>query len=671
MREFYKEKILSKVKQTLESFRAKNKDLVDSGDAHGGDSEGARRAVPLRGASDSQPLLTLTTSAQILYNRIARRASKKLSESLLRIVQLYLLSQEVSKFLMDCDMDELERLSAVLSLESNVGVMEDTEESAETAVERRERSPKESIIQGFLESLMSRCIRKRGPTDEIVCEVMEEHLDSALDKLFMGLQRWKEMQVTERTRTMDLTVRHLTSVIHQLERQLSYLENRRDLEKRAIGRRVQIELADRNYELLLQADELGRRVVYLEGTLQQQERELRQQVQQEFQEKMQRMDRELMVTRGKFDEYRTYLYREMQNNLMEIKKEAMLKMVESENAPLELKRKALKIARFDDEISRLKEENLELKRTILKARMLGQLRQNVLRSHFERLLHQSATDHQKATREFWSNREKVEERENLLRQQLLAAQNSLNAAEIELEQLRKDLQLQMKNKQQLVHWKVKNAHLLSDLESRVKKYERWKTVDVDKLLLELEKKDSEIRQLSDSESKTNRRSALLEGQKDKEIHRLRRLVDQEQTLKQQAFDKLAALREEIDADPSDVATVYRSRYMGARGDLETALQEVESLRSQLTESGLPVPEMSILFQDNALKLDDSGLPEIPDAAAAFGSSSFLPPRPPALHRPQTTSGASRPRDAAATSPRRQLPLPLRRRRAVPLSWGRQ
>ena len=39
------------------------------------------------------------------------------------------------------------------------------------------------------------------------------------------------------------------------------------------------------------------------------------------------------------------------------------------------------------------------------------------------------------------------------------------------------------------------SQLLAELESRVKKYEKWSHVDVDKLLIELEKKETELKNL--------------------------------------------------------------------------------------------------------------------------------------------------------------------------------
>lgn len=68
--------------------------------------------------------------------------------------------------------------------------------------------------------------------------------------------------------------------------------------------------------------------------------------------------------KSKFQEYKSSVYKDLQSYLDEVKQNATLEIVDSETAPLELKRTALKIARLDDELNRLKKETLSLDRTV-------------------------------------------------------------------------------------------------------------------------------------------------------------------------------------------------------------------------------------------------------------------------------------------------------------------
>eukprot|EP01028_Stygiella_incarcerata_P014071 TRINITY_DN899_c0_g1_i5.p2 TRINITY_DN899_c0_g1~~TRINITY_DN899_c0_g1_i5.p2 ORF type:complete len:1039 (+),score=361.27 TRINITY_DN899_c0_g1_i5:3665-6781(+) len=612
----FNDEIVVKVKPLLEAYRAREK-LVDASKV----------------GSDAVDESSTKSLAQKLSSRIAKRSSKKFTQATYRLVLNFLLNQELSMMVIKSQMVDLKGKHATLLREveglGDEGLMEDErgdtkteggdeEERAMKKIEKlmskeyaKKKMTKLPVLQQFIDQLMLRCVRRREGTGEIMCEVSEEHLDSSLDTLFKNLEGWKQVQVDERTETLHIVIGKMKHEMHKLEKRLQHIEHLREMDRRAMSRRVQIELADRNYDLIHQLDSLTKRNEELEVSISAQESVLREKVKDEFEEKIQGLERELMVSRGKFDEYRTYLYREMQNNLMEVKKEAMLKMVESESAPLELKRKALKIARFDDELNRIKEENMELKKTIMKMQMFHKLRSAATSGKYERRLRRATAERQKATREFWSSREKVEERENILRQQLLATQNALNAAEIELEQLRKDLHLQMKNKQQLVHWKVKNAQLLSDYEEKVKKYERWEQVDADKLLVELERREVELQKLSRLEETATRKTELLGTAKEKEIMRLQVRLAEEQRVKQQAFDRLEALRMEMEMEEGDVARAYRQRFLDARKELERAMGEIDSLRQTMEAEGLDVPDVSILFEETSLNVDPESLPPPP------------------------------------------------------------
>jgi hypothetical protein len=47
--------------------------------------------------------------------------------------------------------------------------------------------------------------------------------------------------------------------------------------------------------------------------------------------------------------------------------------------------------------------------------------------------------------------------------------------------------VQTANKQALAQWKVEHARLTQELEEKVRKYEQWGPVDVNKLMLTIEK----------------------------------------------------------------------------------------------------------------------------------------------------------------------------------------
>lgn len=57
--------------------------------------------------------------------------------------------------------------------------------------------------------------------------------------------------------------------------------------------------------------------------------------------------------------------------------------------------------------------------------------------------------------------------------------------------------------------------MLEELEAKVKKYERWSTVDVDGMLSELDQKNRELDRLQSLESQFNRSNDELEVQRER------------------------------------------------------------------------------------------------------------------------------------------------------------
>jgi hypothetical protein len=650
MAELYKQEVLIDVKPTIESFKALNDALASS--ATGGEkslnvpSTGSSGAAGNDAFEDPVPM-----PASALVTRIAMSASRKLSESLIRMVQILLLHQRLHGLLICSQFDDLQQLVSRLQAVTHTGddsALQVAPPVTGTTDANLALEEKAAISNEFLHMFMSRCIKKRSTEDEtiIMCEVSKDHLDLCLDSLVQKVVAWKSNRVEQRSLVLKQTVAALSGSLFAAESRMRYLNHSSEMDRRALKRRVQIELADRNYELLYALDELTKENERLQKGLVEQEIVLRRRIEAEFQDRMEALDRELTITKGKFDEYRTYLYREMQNNLMEVKKEAMLKMVESENAPLELKRKALKIARFDDEIARVKEENMEMKKTIMKMSLFSALRQASIRSKYDRLLRREVHERERLQRDFWANRERVEERETILRQQLVATQNALHAAEMELEQLRKDLGLQMKNKQQLVHWKVRNAQVMAELEAKVRKFERFANVDVDKLLIDMEKKDQALRQMVSVEDKVAKAKALVEEKKDKEIRVLQRKLADEQKVKAAALARLDNIRMEMEMDVPEQVQMYRDRYEMSLQDLRRAMTEIDELRLRLMDHKLDVPGETILADPHVVAAISTPAPELgqPAASGPGGSASARSRRLPSVG----SVGVSRPASGSAT-----------------------
>lgn len=345
----------------------------------------------------------------------------------------------------------------------------------------------------------------------------------------------------------------------------------------------------------------------------------------------------------------------MLTNLHEVRREALMKKVSDGSAPLELKRKTWRIARMEDEQNKLKEENTELRKTILKLRTIHQMRDIATRATYEKRLRKLTAESAGVHKDLWGNKEDNEKKELLLRRELLTANTHLTAANMELDQLRKDLELQNKNKAALVQWKVSKSQQLTELEGKVKKYERWSSVDVDKLLAELGRKDNEIRNLSSLESRAQRQADLNDSNRLREMKRLKQALAQERKLKEQALVALDVARG-AKSHPLDIYDSGEAAGMDGedqtptdmyveslREDLSAALRENDIMRGVLQELGLNPPR--VVRPPSAMGNPPMGSTR--PLSSARGAATGHTPRPPSSHT-QRSLGA---RTTVASTPR--------------------
>ena len=161
-----------------------------------------------------------------------------------------------------------------------------------------------------------------------------------------------------------------------------------------------------------------------------------------------------------------------QAKLSLVKKEAMVKMVGSGSAPMELKRRALKMVRAEDELHEAKRENLELKRTLLKLKTLQQMRDKKAENKHEAELLRLRGQVQDG-QELWTRLGAMEQREGVLKAQLADAQHALREARAQVRQGAGALEMAKAAKGSLVAWKVQSSKRVEALERQVGKYQRW------------------------------------------------------------------------------------------------------------------------------------------------------------------------------------------------------
>jgi hypothetical protein len=184
---------------------------------------------------------------------------------------------------------------------------------------------------------------------------------------------------------------------------------------------------------------------------------------------------------------------------------------------------------------------------------------------------------------------------------LFGLQNALLASESRCDKLRKELEHSQHNKQNLMQWKLSRAPLLEDLEAKVAKYERWSHIDVDRLVSELEKRETELRLLQRDSSgpaavQSRPTTAMSQNHGDSsDVKRLKTALLQEQKMKAMAQQKLEAIRREMllgqQGPLSSAAVTAHEKFYQNKCDLlmeeiAKAMQENKRLWQTIRDAGI-------------------------------------------------------------------------------------
>lgn len=365
----------------------------------------------------------------------------------------------------------------------------------------------------------------------------------AIDLLAQQLKTWGVSFVNESLRTLTTENQDLRHRVYVLERNIAHYEATKGAEQTRMARRIDVAVKDQCYALLFKIDSLERRLLGAQKELIEMESTVRERLKIEFEDLVKDLGTQLTMVKSQFKEYRESLQQDMKSNLHDIRKEALMKMVKSGSAPIELKRMTLKMAHTEDTIEDLTIENSELKRALLKVRTMNNIKDLNIRMSYDKRLKAMQAGQLETSKELYNEKAETHKKLEMISSRLDETNVLLAAAESERDRVKKELDLAHKNKQTLLTWKVAKTQLLSELEARVKKYEKWSHVDVDKLQLELERKETELKALqSQDPAELARHRAMIDSSVRKEAEKLRRMLASEQRLKLEAFQKLEAMR---------------------------------------------------------------------------------------------------------------------------------
>lgn len=347
----------------------------------------------------------------------------------------------------------------------------------------------------------------------------------------------------------------------------------------------------------------------------------------EYEDVVRNLMRELLAVQNKFNDYKRSFYHNLDKEFSQVKEDTIVKLAAARDSSVALKSQMLQVVMEDNELGKLRRINENQEAGAYKLGVFHQLRQLTLQERYEKRVREAETEKEMATEEFFGDKQQLEMRQNLLRQSLIKTQSTLSNAEKEIEEIRSELKMEIKNKERLRIWKNKHAELFDQLQKRIEQYERWSKYDVDKLVLELEKRREQVKQLEQIEKRMNRKTELLERQSQKQLEEMRRRLQRETSLKTKAFQRLESLEPKTSSrsnthnsgsaysvgdglssariEPLGTSAMWQKKYYDASADLDIAMRDLEIMKDALLQQGIDPTE--VLGRHDASASSASGL----------------------------------------------------------------
>eukprot|EP01051_Picozoa_sp_SAG22_P009051 SAG22_NODE_726_length_7606_cov_64.216731_1_plen_2181_part_00 len=426
--------------------------------------------------------------------------------------------------------------------------------------------------------------------------ITESDLEANMDNLARSLRSWSEAQILTAANAQASRAVHLEHLLQIQENKTKYCNYLLQLQKKSFSRRVEADIIDKHFHLLLDMDALRRSLKQKEEDMAAQEPTLRIEIRAEFSELVAELTSKLAASKARFLEFHRQMTQKALANLNEVKAETMRGMQAHKVMPPNFKEKAQGMIDAVLDVAEAQEDLSQSQRAIHQVKSLYQLKEIHLKSEAKRrsdeieraeLLKKQAGD---------NGREQLEERVAMLEQQLLKTRELLSTTEVELKNNRGELEHAHRTKHTLMQWKMGAKKRISELEDRTAAVGGKAEAAMIKLRSDADRAKLELESLSGIEKRAEQRNAVVELKTHKELQRMKSTLAREQKLKLQAYARLEQLISDVSLgrssslQPGGDAEVWASKYQGCRKALERALYDNEVLLAALRDSGVPKPE---------------------------------------------------------------------------------
>ncbi|KAI9350860.1 hypothetical protein BDR26DRAFT_512554 [Obelidium mucronatum] len=360
---------------------------------------------------------------------------------------------------------------------------------------------------------------KAEDDDRIFC-CTKDQLAKAVQKMALQFTKWGEQHIVEQEHMLPGLVNKLQESLKNSDKIISNLIQEKKEMQENFYHNVRLATANAVADIYAELASKSVEINDLRKTRRIDEKKIRNKIIDEYDDLVSELVMENHVMRNRFNEYRTNTVQEMVGIIAETKREELVQLTESAEIPDQLKASALRTIEHDEEIKELNDELHEVNMTLMKVRTMYTIKEQSLRSSFNKKIKTLTEENKKAEEKLWDSYRNAEAREQTLRKII-----SKNSKDLLIAETRNDiLQRQFKDEQtklrqtaskndRTVSARVRVDHSSSHearMTDAVEKLKYYEKINVEKLLLDLKEKTEIIEDML--QKKRNEAKTALQAQ---------------------------------------------------------------------------------------------------------------------------------------------------------------
>jgi len=356
------------------------------------------------------------------------------------------------------------------------------------------------------------------------------------------------------------------------------------------NRKLQTDLADKAHTIGYEINLLQETLKSSKFDKKERQEAIRRRLKEEYAPQVREMTLQLFSLKHNLEQYQKNLQHEIEGNMFEIKKQSISQLLRSQNLPEEVKDSMKQAFDFDDALHDLMEQKSELSSTVFKLKAMRLLQDLAVRSDFQVKLKKIEEQREMVKQENLEFSKERDVKEAALKQQYNTVMQSVRAAEKEVEKLRRELELENKNRSKLRDWRTKHEKKVAALEKKLQRLTEWSKYKPDKLIFQLDTIEKEIERRKRAKE---RGPALLEKTKvtvEKELKRCQQQLKAQEAVRDEL--EKAANASIMKQSLSFTNEMQNTDLVAVMEENQQLKEENEALQQRLAELSLQIAAVS-------------------------------------------------------------------------------